>query len=115
MILTYIIINVLATNMHQRMGEVCIRHLESIIHRPQCGAIGITDSRETSTRRRVRLEHDERLPRTLSKIRRVYIRLNKIHGRSMRKIAREDVLGILNWLAGVELCRTIIVRVAVDN
>ena len=42
MILTYIIIKILTANMHQRMGENCIRHLEPIIHRPQRGTI--TDS-----------------------------------------------------------------------
>ena len=55
-----------------------------------------------------------RLSRALGKTRRIYIWLNKINGRSMIKIARENILMVFNWLADVELCRTIIVGVAID-
>jgi len=115
MSLTDIVINILATNVHQRMGKVCIGHLEPVIHRPQRCAIGITDSREASTRCRVCLEHDERLSRTLGKSGRIYIGMNQINSRSMSKIAREDFLRVFNRLAGVKLRRTIIVGVAVDS
>jgi hypothetical protein len=101
--------------MHQPMGKVGIRHLEPIIHSPKRGAIGIADSSKASTRRRVRLEHNKGLSCSLGEICRIYIRLDKVYSRSMSKIAGENVLRVLNGLAGVECRRTIVVGVAIDN
>ena len=92
--------------MHQRMGENCIRHLEPIIHRPQRGTISITDSTQEAVFVYISnmIMMNLRLSRTLGKTRRIYIWLNKINGRSMIKIARENILMVFNWLADVELC-----------
>jgi len=101
--------------MHQRMGEVGIRHLKPIIDCPKGGAIGIANTREASTRRCVRLEHDERLLCSLGKICRIYIGLNKVNSRRMTKITGENVLRDLSHSAGAECCHTIVVGVAIDN
>ena len=43
------------------MAKVTIDHLQAIVEAPQGSGEGITDTGETTTRSRVRFEHDERL------------------------------------------------------
>ena len=58
---THIVVNVLTTNVEQSMAEVTINHLQTVVEAPQGSGEGVTDTGETTTRSRVRFEHDERL------------------------------------------------------
>ena len=58
---THIVVNVLTTNVEQSMAEVAVNHLQTVVEAPQGSSEGVTDTGETTTRSRVRFEHDERL------------------------------------------------------
>ena len=58
---THIVVNVLTTNVEQSMAKVAIDHLQTVVEAPQGSGEGVTDTGETTTRGRVRFEHDKRL------------------------------------------------------
>jgi hypothetical protein len=78
--------------MQQRPGEITIRHLQSIIQPPQRRGIRITDPGEPPAARRVRLEHQQRLPRALRDPARVEEGRDQRRARRVVQVVREDVL-----------------------
>ena len=86
---THVIVHVLPANMQQRVREVARGHLEPVVERPQRRAEARRDAREPAARRRVRLEHDERLPRLLRDLRRVEVGRDRVHAHAVVEVPRE--------------------------
>jgi len=56
---THIIEIALTTNVEQRSREIAECKGKGIVNRPLRGQESVTEARETTTRRRIRFEHDE--------------------------------------------------------
>lgn len=69
----YIVHHVLATNMQYAMCKISPSHLHPIIDPPQGGSEAVGNSWETTARRRVGLEHDERFPSSSCETSRILI------------------------------------------
>jgi hypothetical protein len=88
--------------------EIHVSQLESIIERPQCSAVRITDAGKAATRSCVRLEHNQRQISLLCEQLRVGIDANKIERRLMIEVGWEDILWVDNRAAVVELGRAVV-------
>ncbi len=109
---TYVVSDVLSASMEQGPSEVAVRHLQGVVDRPQRRGERITDAREAAARRRVRLEHQERLSPRLREHRGVEVRLHlaqpvvvrQVRAELYEKVERlaisgEDVGAVLVWVA----------------
>lgn len=96
--------------MYQRIREVRVRHLESIIHSPKRSTETVRDTGETTTRGSVRFEHDKRFTSLLCDGGRVEIGLDEVDASVMRKVVREVFLRVL-VCASTELSVTIVIWV----
>lgn len=114
---TYVVRNILATNVEQSAGEVAIRHLQTVVDSPDSRTKAVADTRETSAGRSVRLEHHELLPKLLGNARRVQIGFDEILTRGVGEIIREDSLRIFDGSEGAvrEFGRTVLVGVTANN
>ncbi len=68
---TYVIENVLSTDVHHSTGKVGVHHLHGIIKSPQSSAERITDTWETSAGSGVCLKHKQFLVLLLSVVARI--------------------------------------------
>ena len=66
---THVIVHVLTTDVQKRMREVGRGHRQAVVKGPQRRSETSTDTGEATARRRVSLEHDERLAGLLSNLR----------------------------------------------
>ena len=80
--------------MEQRLGEVGVGHLQSIVDAPERGSERVTDTGETTARRRVRLEHHEVLSELLRDSCAVKVRLYDALAGGVREVICEDVLRV---------------------
>lgn len=58
---TYVIVVALTTDVKKSVGEVEACHVEGVIDSPKSGHEAVTETGESTTRRGVGFEHDERL------------------------------------------------------
>ena len=100
--------------MQKSTTEIRVSHLETEVQRPQRSTETVANTGETTTRRRVRLKHHERLANRLCKGRRVQVWLDNVLPGRMIEVVREHVL----WealRADLELGETIVCRVPFDS
>ena len=107
---THVIVNILPTNVQQRIRKVAMGHLEAIVQNPKRSSIALRNSRETTARRRVRLEHDERQRHLLCDSSRVQVRREKFDASLVGQEHGEVLLGVL-VRADTELRETIVIGV----
>lgn len=109
---TYIIGHILPTSMEEGSSEVAVRHLQGIVDGPQRRSERITDAGEATARRRVRLEHQERLAPRLCEHRGVEVRLHLAQPVVVRQV-RGELCDEVQWLAvSWEDIGAVLVRVA---
>ena len=80
--------------MEQRAREVAVRHLQTVIHPPECRCKCVADTRETTARSRVCLEHHELLAVIRCGWDRAEILRNEVLGCGVRQVVGEHVLRI---------------------
>ena len=113
---TYVVENILPSNMQHSIGKICIGHLESIIRGPEGRPIRVTHPCEPAARSRVGLEHDERFASLLHEIARVDVRGDEIgHTRFMFEVKRKDGLWGSDGCTSVKLGTAIVVWVAKEK
>ena len=107
---THVIVDVLTTNMEQRIREVVVGHLETVVEDPKRSTITLRNTRETTARTRVGLKHDEWQPSLLSKPGGFAVVPHEFdHG----LVSQEGVEVLLRIVVSTdtESCETIVVRV----
>lgn len=75
--------------MEQRARKVAVRHLQGVVQTPQRRRERVADTWESTARRGVRLEHQERLVPRLREHCRVDIRLHEVDASLVRQELRE--------------------------
>ena len=95
------------------MTEVAVHHLQTVIEAPQRSRESVTDTRETTTRSRVRLEHDERLAGLLRDARRVEVRLDGVDTQAVIEELGELDLGVLRGTERLVDLTAVVVGVAI--
>lgn len=92
----HVIKHILSTNMEQRPAEITISHLQPIIRPPKCRSKTITNPREPTTTRSIRLKHHKRLLHRLRISCTLQIRLNDLLSSRVGEECRKDGL----WVNG---------------
>ena len=108
---TYVVIHVLPTNMQQRARKVAVRHLQAIVQCPQGRAEAIANPRESTTRRGIGLEHQQRFIGRLGDVRRVQVWLYEALACGVSEIPREDILWIFGRVTDSKLRETVVIGV----
>lgn len=98
--------------MEESSGEIGIRHLQGVVETPECSAERVTDSRETTTRSCVGLEHHEWLVLRLCVRRGIEVWRNDVPPRTVVKELRERFLRVVQG-TNTKLGGTIVRGVAV--
>ena len=80
---TYIVIDVLATDVEKCIREIARRHGKTVVDHPKRSAVARADAREATTRGRVGLKHDEGLPGSDGDLRRVEVLRDHVHGEAV--------------------------------
>lgn len=113
--MTYVVRDVLATKVEQRLRKVAVRHLERVVDTPKRSRKRVADARETTAGCCVRLEHHERLAPLLREHGRIKVLLDDTDARLMAQVGREHLKRILGRVVGVgENDCTVIAGVSVD-
>ena len=89
---TDVVVDVLATNVEKCSGKVTVRHHQPIIQTPQCCGKSIRDTRKTSARRTVRLEHHEWLADLLGVLGDVQVLPSDAHPSGVSEVHGKHVL-----------------------
>lgn len=91
---THIVRIVDTSDVQHSPAEVTVRHLQGIIRHPKGDTETIRNTGETTARRRVGFEHQERFVVLLREHRAVQVWSNCADGAAVSQIFREDILGV---------------------
>lgn len=109
---THVVVHILPTNVKQSTGEVGGGHREPVVQRPQSSAETIRNTRQSTTCRCVRLEHDKGFPKSACEVAGVDIRAHQVQAGVMVEEGGESLLRI-NIGTDIEAREAIVARVAV--
>ena len=109
---THVVVHILPSNVNKRLAESSSRHAHSIVHQPQRRSEAIAYTGEATARRRVSLEHDERLAGLLSNLRGVDVLPDHVPAGAVIEELGDLGLGVDGVTETFVECGTVVVGIA---